>query len=286
MRFLPLLLVALMLMGQDDCEPEPPGPTKIFCQGSAGSVLLDDVNKLIDSALAAIKHGTPSVDRRGTVKINFDGYSCSGTIIGAHTVATAAHCGWTSDEHRISLEQGGPVIATSTEKLYHPDYPKYEANGDLVAREADVMLLYTDDVLPPTETGATGQPTYVQIYQHELESKHCDDLIAQGFGQAEDPIEYPCPDGKAVCLREARYTVNAVDTGYMVPTGRLLRTGEFNPGKICFGDSGGPLYALTPNGPKLAGITSTTASADCEVHSHHVHAGNTEIKQWIMSNTR
>lgn len=288
-RIIPLLLLALV-MGQDDCETEPPPQTKLFCEGSAGSVFADDVRLTYEAvnhygitnlgvARNAIKHGVPSVDRRGTVKVNFCGMSCSGTIMSPHTVSTAAHCGWNCDEHRISLKQGGHVIATSHENLVHPDYPKYESNGDLVAREADVLLLYTEETLPPP---------YIQIYQYELEAATCTDILAQGFGQAEQPREVECPTGQSVCLREARYVVNQVDVGYRTDEGRLLRSIDFNqePGRGCFGDSGGPLYCITPLGPKLCGIMSTTNSLDCEAGSQHVHAGNTEIKQWMMAGIR
>lgn len=70
-----------------------------------------------------IVNGSPSTDRRSTVYVaTADGY-CSGTIIGPHTVLTAAHCTNPTD---IMVE--GVAWFDVNQHVTHPDYsfPKHD----------------------------------------------------------------------------------------------------------------------------------------------------------------
>jgi hypothetical protein len=95
-------------------------------------------------------------------------------------------------------------------------------------------------------------------------------LTAQGWGLDEFPNE-------PATLRESDYTVTQ-------ELDEVIRTKQVGWGGICFGDSGGPLYATVLGTPQVAGITSTTMSQDCLIGSTHVKA--VHFKTWIEDNVR
>ena len=96
----------------------------------------------------------------------------------------------------------------------------------------------------------------------------CTELIAQGLGKSEF--------NEPPTLRESSYSVVKEDA-------MVLHTKQINWGGICFGDSGGPLYAVVNGELQLAGVTSTTYSQDCLVGGDHVNLRF--YKPWIEGNT-
>jgi len=126
------------------------------CNGGApGGPLCED---LVNPAEPSIVDGELSTDRRSTVQVFLHPGGCSGTIVGAHTVLTAAHCA--RDINSIMVE--GDAFYRADSGLTHPDYsfPSH-----------DLHLLYFDDTLP--EPYATiGLAAGVECYS----------LLAQGYG--------------------------------------------------------------------------------------------------------
>ena len=110
----------------------------------------------VASTEAAIVHGEPSTNRRGTVYVALEDGFCSGTVIGPHTVLTAAHCENPTD---VSIEGVGWFEAV--EDIEHPDY---------FFPNADLRLVYFEEVLP--------EP-YVSI---GLRDEPCYSLTVQGYG--------------------------------------------------------------------------------------------------------
>lgn len=255
-----LLLLSLLLMGQS-CEPTPPGT---YCAGSTPPSTLDILLDNIGGAYSTIIGGTPSVDRRSTVWLDIinEGY-CTGVAIGPHTVLSAAHCKGDSG-YRVFLDAAdrlrpddvSPIMSVG--HIVHPDYWKWLSNGDMAARQADLMLVFFEDEIPPPYIGAN-------IYSSNY-AKFCEGLTAQGWGKNEDAT---------LDLRESDYLVLSEGE-------RALQTGQAYPGGICFGDSGGPLYANVQGQPHLAGITSTTNSLDCLKGSTHIKVSN--YWPWIEAN--
>ena len=86
------------------------------------------------STSAYITNGEPSISRRATVYLEGPGGYCSGTVIGPHTVLTAAHCAFVTD-----ILVDGVAWFDVTETVIHPDYS---------FPVADMTILHTLEVLP------------------------------------------------------------------------------------------------------------------------------------------
>jgi len=112
---------------------------------------------------AYITNGTPSTDRRSTVYLQGRGGYCSGTIIGLHTVLTAAHCAGVTD---ILVE--GVAWFDVNQTIVHPDY-SFPSN--------DLAILHSLSVLP--------EP-YAPLATADIE---CTKTIAQGYGWHNDTPE-------------------------------------------------------------------------------------------------
>lgn len=260
--------MGVLLMGQScDAPPTPPGGGTEYCKGNSYSIW-DRISDSLGTAYDSIIGGEVSVDRRSTVQIFFGQSYCTGVVISPHTVLTAAHCGYgASTTHTIKVVQPGEQTLTfaSTEKLVHPDYWDWVNGGNLEARKADLMLLYTESDLPGPYIG--------QMFYSSKFTNICNGLVAQGFGQDEFPQT-------GAQLREGKYLITGEITKYL----HSVRTSE---AKICFGDSGGPLYAdVGGQETYLAGITTTTMSADCLVGGTHVNVAWPDFRNWILDNTR
>lgn len=113
------------------------------------------------SVSAYIVGGVPSQDRRATVKVFNAGGTCSGTIVGPHTVLLAAHC---VDPQVIAVEDFGAFQVEDT--LIHEGY-----NGNV---RTDLQLAYTENELPAP---------FAEIAKPGLQ---CEQLVAQGYGRGSD----------------------------------------------------------------------------------------------------
>ncbi|MDH3598020.1 MAG: S1 family peptidase [Candidatus Tectomicrobia bacterium] len=268
MRWLLIPLLALLLMGQD-CAPTPPpeqnpqGGTD-YCYGLEYSVW-DSVVEGVKGAYNTIIGGEESTNRRATVQIFFGSSYCTGVVLSPHTVLTAAHCGYAEGvEHRIKLD-GHSEFIISNESLVHPDYWGWVRGGDLEARKSDLMLLYTDEEIPGPYIELT------RLYS-SVQAPKCFGLIAHGWGRD----EYPETGAQ---LRESKYKITQ-------ETSKYIKSVMTDVGKICFGDSGGPLYAdVGPGTLHLAGITTTTMSMDCLRGGTHVKLFPV-FKDWLQENLR
>lgn len=316
MKRLASLLFALVLTGQA-CDPKPPPEGgNAYCAGNDYSIV-DGIpygwdQDGIGGAYSAIKNGSPSGDRRSTVQVTFGSAYCSGVILDAHTVLTAGHCGYAAttahtvkvleptgaatfgagviepDIQRASqrtglptddpselvfefnaagLEPAGDALAvTATFSVathtVHPDYMKYVNSGNinLEARKADLMVLHVDEALPGPYVGyAFYEPGLAPV---------CQGLVAQGLGRWE---------GSGLSLREGRYVITTQTDKYLISRTESTET------KICFGDSGGPLYADVAGVPQLAGVVSTTMSLDCLIGGTHVNVAYPPFHAWILA---
>ncbi len=260
-------------MGQDCRTPEPPpeGGTA-YCHGNDYDIWDTAVagwdRDGIAGAYSAILQGEPSDNRRSTVQVKFGRSYCSGVVLGPRLVLTAAHCGYGDDTiHHIyfptRIPNGDGVTLdgpyTESAHLVHPDYLEWvESNVLWEKRHADLMLIYFNEDLPGPYLGSK--------FYSSTSASVCKGLVAQGLGRWES---------SGLSLRETKYTITS-------EIGRLINSRNTEDGKICFGDSGGPLYADVAGETQLAGITSTTMSSDCKTGGSHVAVD--KFLDWLAAN--
>lgn len=267
-KLLPLL--GLLLLTAQDCEQPEPGPDPVsqYCSGNDYTIsgYFTSIARDVQGAWDSILMGEPSADRRATVRVRFGEAYCSGVVLGPRTVLTAGHCGYAADTtHNIHLGGWGSEPYREVKHVVHPDYLDYVYGGnrDLEKRKADLMLVFVDRDLPEPYVG-------LDFYTPGL-SRFCAGLVAQGWGRWE---------GDTLSLRETRYIItDATDPKYLISRAYQLPDGE-DSGRICFGDSGGPLYADVNGVPTLAGITTTTMSSDCLAGGTHVNAAH--FSDWVV----
>lgn len=258
----------MLLLGQD-CESEPPAPEPgedPYCYGSP------TVYKYVTDAAGdiwAIMRGDESTDRRATLRVAMSGGYCTGVVYGPHTFLTAGHCTWGQSTVNASL--GGysqPPYWNHTSKVEHPEYAKYRQSGNQyrAGRYWDVSVVQVG--LDRTETEPLPEPYVDGFFDFENDPAHCVGMVIQGWGQWE---------GSGLSLREAPYQIDQLNN---TSVRSLVAPDE---GAICFGDSGGPLYAEMDDGSlKLVGLTSTTDSQDCLVGNTHARVDT--MADWIEAN--
>lgn len=220
----------------------------------------------IGSSTQAIIDGRPAsaAEVGATVAlVGADGYNfCTGTLVTPDVVVSAAHCLLTPGRY----EKFGPperpenvyVVVGATDALAATDYhnvssltphPAFPAaaymGGDPLTNEMDVGVL----VLSEPVRGATPAPI--------LDPARLDGVLVPGTML--DTAGYGTTDPAGMRENSQLYLAQMP---YVRRSESELIAGERGGPDTCFGDSGGPLYADTPEGVRLLGITSRGADPD------------------------
>jgi hypothetical protein len=174
-----------------------------------------------------IINGEVSVDRRQTVYMITSG--CTGVAVGPHTVVSAQHCN----------PAPGDFVA----------YQRDLASGDGSWTFLTVIEVHDHHYTDVSVVITAGDPIDVSPHGYAtigVPNGCYPGLIAQGYGRSEDG------PGDGV-LRERVVYQTSVNRAW------LIHTTEGS----CLGDSGGPLYARTPEGFSVIGIASQVRKHDC-----------------------
>jgi S1-C subfamily serine protease len=157
---------------------------------------------------------------------------CSGVLVAADAVLTAAHCG---DDlaSLMAVGLGAWVVLDDVERevldvILHPDWDAETFEDDL----ALLLIEPVEGISPAPFTSEDPRPAWAQ-----------EGLTAVGFGDADEV------GGGAGVKRVLALEVLEVDADFI----KLDASGDAN---LCSGDSGGPVFREGPDGWELAGISA------------------------------
>ena len=191
-------------------------------------------------------------------KLNAEAYICTGTLIGAHTVTTAAHCVVGNAGINIAFGTASYFVSAA---VANPSYTHTAVStGDLavLTLSSDVRGIEPAVIAPDTLAPFTGQA--IQLY---------------GFGQTGST------DETLANLNHGDNTIGSLDPMQFSYTGA---TGDLS--NICHGDSGGPTFATVNNQIYAIGIHSA-GTCSATTPDDEVSGIDTRVDQyadWIAQN--
>jgi endonuclease G len=204
--------------------------------------------------------------------VDLDQPYCTGTLIAADLVLTAAHCvaGGPPPDVRVNTVDGtsGPALAVR-EVHIHPDWETtYDAA--LLVLDRPVSGVAPRPLIPDCARAALVDGARVTV---------------AGFGDR--GLERNAPTGE---LYQADLTITGLDcptsegcNAAIRPDGELIAAGEIGVDS-CYGDSGGPLYLRTGTGDYLAGVVSrATFSATADCGEGGIYVRTDPLAGWIES---
>lgn len=208
----------------------------------------------LGTADSAITNGAPDANHPAVGALYTDmGLQCTATLVGTHTVLTAAHCMAPGVTGYRFVVQGQSFAAASVTP--HPLY-------DPSTERADVGVVMLADA-PAVEPISVSPDTPVEGLPIAIVGLGCTDGAARG-----------CVQGTR---RVARNVVDAVTADEIVFT---TRAGDADAGGHCDGDSGGPALATAGEQEVVVGV-STWGPIGCLGENHDARVDT--VLAWLST---
>lgn len=195
-----------------------------------------------------------------------DGGLCSGTLIGADLVLTAAHC---TDAKPVEVILGSVDLADGggerRDVKWSRSYPNWQVDYDV-----GIVMLENPVATKPRALAAGCSLTggdMLQVVGFGLTTK-------SGSGNNTKLHQAKIPVTDPDCTRDQSCAPD------IAPDGEFVAGGEGTD--ACFGDSGGPVYITTKSGPALIGVVSRgllSSSTPCGDGGVFVRAD--KVVKWI-----
>ena len=229
--------------------------------------------------MAALLRYDPSATEQ---KSPYQRQFCGGSVIGPRAILTAAHCLYGNDAAKVqvlvgrnNLDGSGGVVINALALHVNPSYDPRQTSDD-----AAVVVLASAipaEYYHPIALVGSGDTQYEAAG---------DAVTVSGWGSLHQKGDYP-KDLYEVGVRVYADSVCAAQKSYgrsFLPAS-MICAGAKNPTRdSCFGDSGGPLFADTPNGPVEVGIVSWGhGCAQKKYPGVYTRLSNAEINDFVRS---
>ena len=220
-----------------------------------GVKLLEVAHDAENKIRPTLINGRP-VDRGDWLEVvRIGNRSCTGTIVGRNAVLTAAHCGRNNSRSTLEVYNGGRI----NYRMIH--HPRYSSRG----AQWDVAVLVLDDDVPESVKPATVGINY--------QFRNGADVDLLGYGCTR-PGGGGGNDG---ILRFGESKVVSFSGTDVVTRWRP------NGGALCFGDSGGPMFA---DGSNRDGATrqliAINSKGNIRDTNYNMRLSLDGVKSWLV----
>lgn len=221
---------------------------EIAANPKAGTALLSSLNlaEIVNGAVCSTAQNSPAVFVRQN---SFP--HCTGSLVKANVVITAAHCVEGVSCRSLTVENFGRATRSVSNCIINPLYQGEDTH--------DVAILILESNLDNTNIVKLHTSNDIQIGER---------VILAGYGRNEDNDQN---------LRATSNTVSR--NGDTIET--IFNVGDINEGTTCNGDSGGPLYLFRDNQWVLVGGTSTGTAPNCALPGNE----SRDISSWANLTT-
>ena len=229
-------------------SPPPTTPVSAAC-GAIGGQTVQIVNGTDCSAATSSVVLLNMKDANG-----LQSGSCSGTVIAAHAVLTAAHC-LTAATASIKVFPGTGSELTAQSFARHPSY------NDSNNTSFDVGVVLTSDDI--------GRPAVPLLLSRD--ARVGETAVIAGWGKDQNQV--------AATLRAGSAVVTAVSS--------LLVQTEFTNtfSSTCQGDSGGPLLLQEAGTWSVAAVISANSTLACSFGTNYfANLRNADISAFVLAN--